>query len=502
VGDPGTERKAANMTHGGVRRSNQPANLQVDNVSEVKEAALMITSQELTERIDMASVEEVDLTLLKFDTNMYSRVSGIDQVAVADYSKKIAFLPPITVNQNDIIVDGVHRYKAALRAEQTRIAAKRIQLDDADIQLAGLLVDLRSGIRHPEKDVKAICIKRWSPDPAKNRALWAELEVPESTGYEWTADIRRAQEKQVNEQMALSLLDPYKTQEKIAEEFRCDQASVSRLKSDILCKILAVRELHNLPQNEREPARAALIQELQNQNLDFMSEYVSFEPCIYNIWNQSGADEANDYFGQFPIAFMKNLIYYHTEPFDLVYDPCAGGGTTIDACRFMYRQCIATDLTPRPDRSEIAQWDIAEGVPPDIPKPDMVFLDPPYWKQAQGRYPDLPGDLANMELPAFYDVLGKFISAVRVKRIKRVAIVIAATQYDNDIVYEDHIFEIASRLLGKYRIEMRCILPYSTQQYNATQVKRAKESGVCLTLHRDLVVFKRIDASDRSEITV
>jgi hypothetical protein len=56
-------------------------------------------------------------------------------------------------------------------------------------------------------------------------------------------------------------------------------------------------------------------EELFEADLDFLLENKDFEPNIYNIWNQSKADVGNDYYGQFPLSFMKNLLYYHTQPY-------------------------------------------------------------------------------------------------------------------------------------------------------------------------------------------
>lgn len=62
----------------------------------------------------------------------------------------------------------------------------------------------------------------------------------------------------------------------------------------------------------------------------------NFTPPLYNIWNLQKQDNATDsHFGSFPLYFMKSLLYYHTQPWDIVFDPFAGGGTTVDACKEM-----------------------------------------------------------------------------------------------------------------------------------------------------------------------
>lgn len=173
-----------------------------------------------------------------------------------------------------------------------------------------------------------------------------------------------------------------------------------------------------------------------------MSEIeANFNPPIYNIWNLQKQDNATDsHFGSFPLYFMKSLLYYHTKPWDIVFDPFAGGGTTIDACKEMLRRYYCTDRIVKPGREkDIQQHDIKDGLPDGMPKPDLVFLDPPYWKQAEGLYSNDPEDLANMSLDDFYKSVDDLIMAIWVRQIKRIAIVIQPTQYKNNFVWEDHI---------------------------------------------------------------
>jgi len=156
----------------------------------------------------------------------------------------------------------------------------------------------------------------------------------------------------------------------------------------------------------------------------------------------------------------------------------------------MFRQCIVSDLNPDKSRPEIFKHDITEGLPKNLPKPDMIFLDPPYWKQAEGKYSDNENDLGNMSLNEFYSVMYNLFSEIADRKINKIALVISPTQYPNNLVFEDHIFKLDTLLNDKYEIEMRYILPYSTQQYNGTQVEKAKNEKICLSLNRDLVVWR------------
>jgi N6-adenosine-specific RNA methylase IME4 len=107
--------------------------------------------------------------------------------------------------------------------------------------------------------------------------------------------------------------------------------------------------------------------------------------------------------GQIPGQIAMNILYYYTEPGDLVVDPFAGGGSTIDACKVMERHCLAYDI--KPTRSDIKQWDITKGFHPEVRICDMVFLDPPYWNLMEHLY--AKESISSQSLEGFMAVMRK-----------------------------------------------------------------------------------------------
>lgn len=62
---------------------------------------------------------------------------------------------------------------------------------------------------------------------------------------------------------------------------------------------------------------------------------------------------------------MDNLLYFYTNPFDIVIDPFAGGGGTIDVCKKRLRRYWVADRKPIVEREqEIRKADSADGLPP------------------------------------------------------------------------------------------------------------------------------------------
>ena len=58
-----------------------------------------------------------------------------------------------------------------------------------------------------------------------------------------------------------------------------------------------------------------------------------FVAPIYNIWKQQEKTAGSSHFGNSEVRWLDNLLHLYTEPFDIVVDPFAGGGSTIDICK-------------------------------------------------------------------------------------------------------------------------------------------------------------------------
>ncbi|HEV3162791.1 MAG TPA: DNA methyltransferase, partial [Isosphaeraceae bacterium] len=70
-----------------------------------------------------------------------------------------------------------------------------------------------------------------------------------------------------------------------------------------------------------------------------------FRPTPYDVWpfrHDRAFGVAHP--GAIPPAIVAHTLYYFTQPGDLVVDPMAGGGTTLDVCAAMGRRCLAYDL--------------------------------------------------------------------------------------------------------------------------------------------------------------
>ena len=244
-----------------------------------------------------------------------------------------------------------------------------------------------------------------------------------------------------------------------------------------------------------QPAVAAeiakIIKKISKNDSDI---FRNFAPEVYSLWNFGKATNEVKHFGNIPPEIIDNLLYYFTDPFDVVFDPFGGGGSTIDKCRERQRRYYVSDLTPIPARAhEMRAHDITTGLPDDLPVPKMVFLDPPYWKQAAGKYSEKETDLGNTDLDTFLQAIGMIAQSTKRKRAKCdtpgiLAIIIGSCKEDGR--YIDLPFLCYERISKYLTLRQRIIVPYSTQVHGGAYVEAAKQNKEILYLTRDLMLFE------------
>ena len=430
------------------------------------------------------NVKDVELKM-----DLYPRLK-INDSKVQEYKELLSLLPLIIINQDNILIDGAHRLQAFKDTNQKEIEVEVMKTkDDDDILLKAIELNARHGFQLTQKEKKDQVIQFYQKiikEEAKSfdvKRLKETFSIPDSTFNDWTKNLNDELEGQLLEKI-LKLHLQCKTQQEIADLVGLNSHKVVGSKLDKINENIEILEEN--PNSEIEPKYEFLKVKIQ-----VLEE---FKPQLYNIWNQSKINNETSHFGNVPMEFTENLLYYYTEPFDVIYDPFAGGGSTIDACEKWFRKYYCADRIPKETRLEIKKQDIKDGLPKDLPNNiKLVFLDPPYWKQAENQYSKDKDDLANMNLEKFYKTIEVFIKDVKKKLAKdgKIAIIIQATQWKNNNVRIDHTFDIA-KIFDKlgFEIDQRIICPYSTEQYNAQMVEKAKKDKICLQTYRDLTVFK------------
>ncbi|MBD3341221.1 MAG: hypothetical protein GF353_19095 [Candidatus Lokiarchaeota archaeon] len=378
----------------------------------------------------------------------------------------------IQISENNILIDGYHRLKAI-----ERVHGKDYEFDclvhltdNTDyIELESYAANPKHGKRNSKKEIIRN-IQRLYAKGHSQETIMQRLSIAKSIFYEATKKQREGDKEELERRAIEMYLRAWNTQKSIANELGVSEGYINKI-------------LTNSTNGKYED-------KFWNLSIED-SNYSKCKPFRYNIWNLDKTDKETSHFGHFPVVFMENVLLYHTDPLDIIFDPFAGDGITIDACKSMFRRYYCSDRIVKPGREkDIKEWDVINGLPDDLPKPRLAFLDPPYWKQAENKYSDSENDLGNMSLADFNGAMNKLLDALKSRKVEYIAVVIRPTQYENDFVFVDHIFDFHDMIKDQYEIEMRYILPDSKQQYLPQMVEKAREKNVCLVLNRDLVVWK------------
>ena len=405
-----------------------------------------------------------------FRVDLYPRIEK-DPTLVQRYAENLEVLPDIEVNQHNELIDGWHRWTAHKKKKSETISVTVTKTaSDAEFLALACRRNATAGKQLSADDKKKMAIRLYNGGEGINKTEIAEvLSVTADTVARYLTDID-AQLKEDREAKILDMWLACYTQEQIGKEVGVTGETVSAF----LQKIQKI-------DSARKSEKSAILHE------------DGFEPQVYSVWNFAKATNEVRHFGNIPPEIIDNLLYLYTKPFDVVFDPFGGGGSTIDVCRKRMRRYFVSDLTPIPERTDMREHDITTGLPEGLPPPDLVFLDPPYWQQAKEKYSEKKTDLANIALEPFLDTIADIAKAVKRKWTEKhsgkLAIIIGPWKEDGK--YLDLAFLCYQRI-AKYLTPIhRIIVPYSTQVHGGAYVKQAQEKRELLYLYRDLMVFER-----------
>lgn len=414
----------------------------------------------------------IDVSAVVYREDLYPRFEP-NPATIQQYSESIDQLPPIELNQRNELIDGYHRWTAHKKAGLKTIQATITHTaSDRELLLLAIRRNATHGLQLTNEEKKSKVLELYTGKDDEKDEFSQLFSVSKRTIDRWTSRRDKDMKAERNRRIAEMWLACH-TEEEIATALGFSVQPVKDVtKSDNL--------------------------DTWQKNL-ILSTYQEPEwtPPLYNVWKAKEKSNGVGHFGNSELSFVDNLLYLYTEPFDIVVDPFAGGGSTIDLCKRRLRRYWVSDRLPIVERRDVRQWDISQGPPPlhkrwgDV---GLLYLDPPYWKQAEGKYSKDSQDLANMPLEEFYCSLARFTldCAAKMKAGSCVALIIQPTQWnapERQVV--DHVLDLANALTGdRLLLEMRISCPYESQQATAQQVIWAKESRKILVLSREIVVFR------------
>jgi len=426
------------------------------------------------------NIEQIKLSSVIFDESLYPRKQH-DPVTVQKYTDCLEEIESaekyITVSKDYRLLDGKHRwlaYRTVYENEPDRLIPAFVDETPGDAQQFKVAIRLNSqhGYQLSQSDKKDCAIKmfhmRISPEEIRTA-----LSVSKRTVSNWLESPMKDQRERTNQTIMDMYLACY-SQEEIAAAVDMPQKTVGD-------RIANFSDFGNLAKSAKTHAN---------------HEEQDFQVPLYNVWTKSKISTELKHFGNSEITWLDNLLYLYTKPFDIVIDPFAGSGSAIDLCKKRMRRFLVSDRKPIVSREkEIRKHDvIVDGIPkpPQWKDVSLVYLDPPYWKQAEGEYSDDKEDLANVSLEEFHDKLFSVIDGFSKKLHAgaKIALIIQPTQWKADNRgFEDHIANMIQRV--KLPIVQRIQAPYSTQQANAQMVEWAKENKQLLVISREIIVWQK-----------
>ena len=421
------------------------------------------------------------VSAVRFVKELYPRIKPNDE-AIERYRDALEKLPPIVVARDGVLVDGYHRWQAHVREEVETIQAEDLgNLSDAEILREAIVRNASHGQQLSRADKQREAGRLWKAfehlEPAAREQDIAELlAVSDRTVRGWTKDARK-EEKQALQEKVWQLHLNCLSQRQISDATGVAQKTINDWVSDFGSSAIFA-----------QPPGSTQSQPWGNvQHFDVWS---------FQSNDRDGGGQQS-YFGACPPQVMENLLWLYTEPGkSIVVDLFAGSGTTLEVAQRMGRRAWVSDIRGNhySPHLDIHQHDATTGWPGDAPaKADLLFLDPPYWKQAAGRYSSEPNELAEMTLPDFNAAWVKLLKACRshLSDGGKVAYIISPTEDKDAGVVIDHAMEMAAAAMGAgYRIHRRIIVTYQTQQATGQQVTWARENRRLLKLYRDLVVLE------------
>lgn len=217
---------------------------------------------------------------------------------------------------------------------------------------------------------------------------------------------------------------------------------------------------------------------------------------FYNSWQFSENDPrfGMPHPGRIPGQIPANIIYYYTEPGDLVVDPMGGGGSTIDAAEYLARRCLAYDVAPR--RPDIQMHDISKGFPDEAKGCQLIFMDPPYWNMIDEGYTDASSSRLSLDdFVVWYNQL--MANAARTVRVGGFVAVINMGQYfrlpdsftDGYIDWPIRTYQ--ALLAAGMTPWSRVGVTYPTTLHGGFDVNAAKAGRFMLPILGDIIVMRR-----------
>ncbi len=276
--------------------------------------------KEKKENIKAGVVKEI--SDIKINEELYPR-RGVDEEMIQSYAENIDVLPPIVINQDDVLIDGQHRLKGHEQAGVTEIECiVEHTKNEEEIYRRAVELNATHGKQLSNREKKDVAVRLFNGDNKKE--LIKLLSVSPDCLNKWVRDIAKEKAEQFEEKIIQEYLHAEMTEQRVADKLDTSIRKVSETKSKFYEKINTL-----IRKRKKDEAPG----ELKEKYWDIYN----FKPFHSNIWKVYETDVFDDKVVEVDEGRLNlNLLHYYAKPFDIVYAP--ENEWLINACKTYYRR--------------------------------------------------------------------------------------------------------------------------------------------------------------------
>lgn len=469
-----------------------------------------------------ASKGTISVSDIVWDTSIYPRqkwtTSTIERYADAIEAGE-EFPPVILEKDTNRLLDGKHRLEAYKRANVEQVPCEWHEVPEGmTAKYYAAMLSARHGDRMSNSDLKSLAEEEFEADYQANgdstldAQEWGRsLGVSKSTVYRWVSHIiERGRSSRAAKAWRLSQLGW--TQAEIGERLGVDQKTVSNDRNNSqLGKIPEDLGEHWNDKGVAEVANrlglplcdamaAAMVGMDDEERLSRLG--IKVQP--YDVWNFPSCHDlmGDKHPGRIPGELVTHALYFFTQPGDLVLDPMAGSGTTLDACLLMGRKARGYDIDHRHKRCDVERHDLTQGWPDRAGEASLVFWDPPYYDKMDhgtiGEDGYIKGSISGLDPDQYLTWFGeRFVQLHQaMKTGARLAFLMSDWDSENAKKHDGHpgiwIWDYADILReAGFTLERHIQAPLGTQQVHPDIVNKFRASRRMARLERYLIVARK-----------
>lgn len=214
---------------------------------------------------------------------------------------------------------------------------------------------------------------------------------------------------------------------------------------------------------------------------------------LWDFPSQQYGDETQgnkNYTGATPAYIIWNLLQRYTKPGELVVDPMAGSGTTLDVARELGRRALGYDVNVT--RKDVFNCD-ARKLPLEDEKAAFVFVDPPY--STHIAYSDDPRCIGKLDAreAGYYEAMSMVIAEMhRILKPERHVALYVSDSFKKGAPFCPIGFELFSILRRHFvPVDIICVTRRNTKLERGNWHKAAVEGNYFLRGFNYLFVMRK-----------